>query len=190
MEIIYDTSNYGDMIKKNRIEKGYSQNELANKVGVSRQTINAWENGTCVPTVDKQLKLEKLLHFKCEYNILNCEIHKERIFYNALENCLTTMINDDYFKDDGNDEDLLFRDSMIFYLGNLLLDNVNTKIFRQFSKNYLYFVIMQMEKDNEPFEDLVKNECYNFMSDINDLNVLDIEITVKRRLKEERKLKN
>ena len=40
----------GEQIKKAREDKNYSQEELANKIEVSRQAISKWENGVAVPT--------------------------------------------------------------------------------------------------------------------------------------------
>lgn len=48
-------------IKINRVIKGYSQEQLANLVGVSRQTINALEASKYVPSTILALKLAKTL---------------------------------------------------------------------------------------------------------------------------------
>lgn len=48
-------------IKINRLLKGYSQEQLANEVGVSRQTINALEAAKYVPSTVLALKLSKIL---------------------------------------------------------------------------------------------------------------------------------
>lgn len=41
-----------DNIKTIRKNKGYSQEELAEKIHVTRQTVSKWENGQSVPTAD------------------------------------------------------------------------------------------------------------------------------------------
>ncbi|KKX48210.1 MULTISPECIES: helix-turn-helix transcriptional regulator [Sphingobacterium] len=48
-------------IKINRLMKDYSQEQLANKVGVSRQTINALEAAKYVPSTVLALKLSRVL---------------------------------------------------------------------------------------------------------------------------------
>lgn len=48
-------------IKINRLLKGYSQEQLAKEVGVSRQTINALEAAKYVPSTVLALKLSKIL---------------------------------------------------------------------------------------------------------------------------------
>lgn len=48
-------------IRINRLVKGYSQEQLANEVGVSRQTINALEAAKYVPSTVLALKLSRIL---------------------------------------------------------------------------------------------------------------------------------
>ena len=52
------------MIKQFREEKGLTQRKVANMVGVSRQTINAVENGKYSPTVALAYKLVKVFDKK------------------------------------------------------------------------------------------------------------------------------
>ena len=39
----------GENIKTYRQKKGYTQEEVANRLHVTRQTISKWENGKCMP---------------------------------------------------------------------------------------------------------------------------------------------
>jgi putative transcriptional regulator len=50
----------------NRLLKGYSQEQLANEVGVSRQTINTLEAAKYVPSTVLALKLSKVLEKNIE----------------------------------------------------------------------------------------------------------------------------
>lgn len=50
-----------DTIKKLRIQQGLSQDELAERVHVVRQTISKWERGTSVPDVDSLMALARAL---------------------------------------------------------------------------------------------------------------------------------
>jgi putative transcriptional regulator len=47
-------------IRELRLKKGLSQVELANIIGVSRQTIISIEKGICIPSTLLALKLSKL----------------------------------------------------------------------------------------------------------------------------------
>ncbi|MBE8713165.1 helix-turn-helix transcriptional regulator [Sphingobacterium hungaricum] len=53
-------------IKINRLMKSYSQEQLANLVSVSRQTINALEAEKYVPSTVLALKLSKILEKSIE----------------------------------------------------------------------------------------------------------------------------
>lgn len=50
-----------DNIKIIRRNKGYSQEELAEKIHVTRQTISKWENGQSVPTADLLKAMAEIL---------------------------------------------------------------------------------------------------------------------------------
>lgn len=47
-------------IQENRIKKGLSQEVLAEKLGVSRQSVSKWELGQSLPEVDKIVAMSKL----------------------------------------------------------------------------------------------------------------------------------
>lgn len=51
-----------EKIKQARIEKKYSQAELAKMVNVSRQTINMIENGDYNPTISLCIRICKVLN--------------------------------------------------------------------------------------------------------------------------------
>ncbi len=53
-------------IRKLRKELGFTQEEIANSVGVTRQTVNAVENEKYSPTLELAMKLAKILHSKVE----------------------------------------------------------------------------------------------------------------------------
>ena len=49
-----------DKIIKLRKENGWSQEELAERLNVSRQAISRWENGTALPDAQNILQISKL----------------------------------------------------------------------------------------------------------------------------------
>lgn len=51
----------GEQIKTARKAKGISQEELAVRLGVVRQTVSKWENGMSVPDADVLIKIAELL---------------------------------------------------------------------------------------------------------------------------------
>lgn len=51
----------GEQIKTARKAKGVSQEELAVRLGVVRQTVSKWENGMSVPDADVLIQIAELL---------------------------------------------------------------------------------------------------------------------------------
>ena len=68
----------GDYLKKLRADNGLSQEKLAEKLGVSRQSISKWEQDYAVPDTDNMLKLSKLYGISVD-TILNCGVNAEEI---------------------------------------------------------------------------------------------------------------
>ena len=59
---------FGDNLKLIRKNKGMSQEELAEKVNVTRQSVSKWENGEAYPEMNNILELCKI--FNCKINDL------------------------------------------------------------------------------------------------------------------------
>lgn len=57
----------GERIKKKRIEKGYSQEELGKLIKVSKVSVCGYETGNRVPTLDKFVELVNALDVTPEY---------------------------------------------------------------------------------------------------------------------------
>ncbi|MDF7639413.1 helix-turn-helix domain-containing protein [Lactobacillus sp. ESL0791] len=55
-----DTLN--ERIRNLRLKKNWSQEELAEKMDVSRQSVSKWENGDAQPDLDKVVQLGKLFN--------------------------------------------------------------------------------------------------------------------------------
>ena len=51
-----------DNIKKYRKENNLSQDELAEKLGVSRQSISLWETGQTQPTIENIIALARIFN--------------------------------------------------------------------------------------------------------------------------------
>lgn len=57
----------GERIKKARIEKGLSQEELGNMIGVSKVSVCGYEKGTRTPTLENLLLLLDILNITPQY---------------------------------------------------------------------------------------------------------------------------
>lgn len=60
--------NFGENLYNLRKKQKMSQEKLAEKVGVSRQSVSKWENGTAYPEMNRILELCKIFH--CQLNDL------------------------------------------------------------------------------------------------------------------------
>ena len=52
----------GEKLSKLRRENNYTQEELAEVLGVSRQSVSKWESDLAYPETDKLIKMGKLCH--------------------------------------------------------------------------------------------------------------------------------
>lgn len=68
---------FGENLQKLRKEQGISQEQLAEKLGVTRQSVSKWESGSSYPEMDKIVTLCKIFH--CDLDVLiNKDITEER----------------------------------------------------------------------------------------------------------------
>ncbi len=67
-----------DKIIENRKKNGWSQEELADKLGVSRQSVSKWEGAQAVPDMKKILQLSELFGVSTDY-LLKDEIEETDI---------------------------------------------------------------------------------------------------------------
>jgi len=59
--------NISDKIAILRKEKGLSQEALAEKLGVSRQSVSKWESGAALPDTDKIIAMSELFGVSTDY---------------------------------------------------------------------------------------------------------------------------
>ena len=68
-------------LAKLRKEKGYSQEELAEKLGLSRQAVSKWERAESSPDTDNLICLAKL------YNVSLDELLRTEEGYKDIKEC-------------------------------------------------------------------------------------------------------
>lgn len=66
----------GKTIQDLRKRKGLSQEELAEKIDVSRQAVSKWENGSSVPDVEKIIALSNFFQVSTDYMLKGKETEK------------------------------------------------------------------------------------------------------------------
>lgn len=65
-----------ERIYKFRRKSGLSQEQLAEKIGVSRQAISKWESGTSTPELEKLLALSECFHITLDDLVKEETIHQ------------------------------------------------------------------------------------------------------------------
>lgn len=65
--------NIGDRIQYLRKQKGLSQEELADKIGVSRQAVSKWESQQSTPDLDKIIIISDLFDATTDYILKGIE---------------------------------------------------------------------------------------------------------------------
>ena len=58
---------------------GWSQEELAEQLGISRQSVSKWESGMSIPDLDKIIKLSDLFEVSTDY-LLKDELDSVKYF--------------------------------------------------------------------------------------------------------------
>lgn len=59
-------SYFSEKLYELRKEKGFSQEELADKLNVARQTISKWENGTTTPDTNNLIELSNIFEISID----------------------------------------------------------------------------------------------------------------------------
>lgn len=75
----------GSRIAKLRKDNKMSQEELSEKLFITRQALSKWENGTSIPSIDSLLEISKIFHTTFEYllclnEVENIDIDENDIF--------------------------------------------------------------------------------------------------------------
>lgn len=68
---------FGEKLSKLRKESNYTQEQLADILGVSRQSISKWESNIAYPETDKLIKMGKLFECSMDY-LLNEEVTEKQ----------------------------------------------------------------------------------------------------------------
>lgn len=62
--------NFSEQIKKLRLEKNITQQEMADKIGVSRQAVSNWENDKNLPDIEMLITISQVFHLTLDELIL------------------------------------------------------------------------------------------------------------------------
>ncbi len=68
-----------------RKKSGWSQEELADRLGISRQSVSKWETGESVPDIDKIIRMSELWNVSTDYLLKEEEVLEEVVAPEAEE---------------------------------------------------------------------------------------------------------
>ena len=126
----------GNKIAKKRKDLGMTQNEFAEKLNVTRQTVSRWEAGSVLPDIDKISDIASILDVSCDY-LLKDEVKEEKdsrsdgILSRLLKDSAGRKIKLNFYEDEA---DIDFYDKVCVideFEGNWMrvsLENANEKI--------------------------------------------------------------
>ncbi|MDD2409486.1 MAG: helix-turn-helix transcriptional regulator [Bacilli bacterium] len=153
--------NLSSNLKKIRKENNLSQEDLAEKIGVSRQSVSKWESGQAYPEMDKMVQLCNLFNLNID-DLLNQDIGEVNNTKQA-NNSINKFI-DDFLKYVTNTIDLFssmkFKNKIkfifeqciiigVFIILCLIIENILEYIFWplfSFAPDKIYYVIINMFK--------------------------------------------
>lgn len=74
-----------DKLQLLRKQNGYSQEQLADKIGIARQTISKWETGTAVPESEKLVAISNYFGVSVDYLLKDDEEGKTKATGSEIE---------------------------------------------------------------------------------------------------------
>ncbi len=73
--------NFANKLKNLRKNMGFSQEKLAEKIGVSRQAVTKWETENGIPDIENIISISKLFNVSIDELLLDEEMKKEDVEY-------------------------------------------------------------------------------------------------------------
>ena len=76
---------FGERLARARKEQNITQEQLAEMLGVSRQSVSRWESDIAYPETEKLIELSKCLACSLDYLLRGEEERKESSFYGDIK---------------------------------------------------------------------------------------------------------
>ena len=124
-------SELGNKIAKKRKDLGMTQQEFADRLSVTRQTVSRWEAGTVMPDIDKMQDIANTLNTSCDYLLKDDVTEEETMVSKGISRLLQDVQGRKVrltFFDDEADIDLYNTDCRIIgFEGNWMKVEADTK---------------------------------------------------------------
>ncbi|MGE7999644.1 helix-turn-helix domain-containing protein [Lysinibacillus sp. NPDC093190] len=82
--------NLSQNLKNKREEHSFSQEDIAQKLNVSRQSVSKWENGNCYPDLDNLILLSELYNISLDELVKGDKDFQKKIIIQNTDNKLQT----------------------------------------------------------------------------------------------------
>ena len=87
----------GEQIQKMRIQRGLTQERIAEMLEVSRQSVSKWELGQAIPDVEKIITMSKLFDVSTYAILFNkSEEYTEKKNRVLISNCVNDLIRQEF----------------------------------------------------------------------------------------------
>lgn len=86
--------NLSEKIYEMRKAQGLSQEQLAEKLGVSRQSVSKWESGESLPELERLLEMSKIFNVTTDYLLKESEVDELTIRTEMLEKQQQTLLSE------------------------------------------------------------------------------------------------
>ena len=121
-----------------RKQKGLSQEELANRLNVSRQTVSKWEVGESSPDMEKLVAISELFDISLDELVLDKAVKKDEVSEQTVKSDLYSDIKEHVLTEDNKKKTKKGLKIAGIVLGALLLIDLISMI--------VYFVFFGMPK--------------------------------------------
>lgn len=75
---------FSERLKNLRKDAGFTQVDVANKLGISQPAYASWERGVKKPTQDNLVKIAQILNVSVDYLVGNSEVKSDELDDNEL----------------------------------------------------------------------------------------------------------
>lgn len=86
--------NLSNKIYEMRKAHGLSQEQLAEKLGVSRQSVSKWESGESIPELERLVEISKIFNVTTDYLLKESEVDELTIRTEMLERQQQTLLSE------------------------------------------------------------------------------------------------
>ena len=136
---------FGERLKLLRVKKGFTLEDVAKNIGVSKATVSQWERGKTIPRDERLLPLSLLFEISPS-QLFESKQEQEKVIY--LDDAYT-LINSDDFLDMNKDE--LKKAVQTMLEKQYSIDVKNDTLTEEQARLHSIDLVSRMKKEHIPF---------------------------------------